>query len=391
MKFDNIFAKLKKIELILLKALPVKKCVLFNSFNGLYSDNPKYVSVLLHDSYPDVKIYWIIGNDSSEEIPDYVGKVPVRGFYHDYMMSTSAVVVDNFSGIRRMEKKVPSKFAEIYTKDTRRVNISTWHGTPLKKIGFDIPRIKNSKYYYTSSNYIVSGCTYVKDCFFTAFPGVKVNLYGTPRNDCLVRQQTVDNYKKLKNKLNLPLNKRIVLYAPTFREDVYESGVHQLEELDIQRLLFALNKRFGGEWVFVYRVHHEVFGKVDFNNLHEDIKSSVIPGNVGDDMAEYLQVTDALITDYSGSMYDFVLTGKPCWLFALDKQHYEQEERGFYMSISELPFSFSESIEDLYTSIECFDSVEYEYKIKVFLKNIGNVEDGNASKRIVDDIINYLS
>lgn len=387
----NIKAKLKKIGIILLKALPVKHCVLFNSFDGLYNDNPKYVSVMLHSLYPDVKIFWVVGEDSHEAIPDYVHKVPAKGFYRDVIESTSAVVVDNFSGIRRMEKNVPSKWVEVYTKDSRRINISTWHGTPLKKIGFDIPGIKNSKYYYTSSKYMISGCSYVKNCFSTAFPGVEVRMYGTPRNDCLVGKTGEANSNELKKKLRLPLNKKVVLYAPTFRESTYESGVHQLEQLNIRDLLSALNERFGGEWVFVYRVHHEVFGKVNFECLTDDIKECIYPGNIGDDMAEYLQVTDALITDYSGSMYDFALTGRPCWLFALDRSHYEQVERGFYMSLSELPFLFLEKPADLYDAIRGFDSAEYKKKVGKFLTKIGNIEDGQASRRLVDDIIKYMN
>lgn len=278
MMIKNISEKLKKIEIILLKALPVKKCVLFNSFDGLYNDNPKYVSVLLHSLYPDVKIFWIVGKDTHEAIPDYVHRVPVKGFYRDIIESISAVVVDNFSGIRRMEKNVPSKWVEIYTKDPRRINISTWHGTPLKRIGFDIPGIKNSKYYYTSSTYMISGCSYVKNCFSTAFPGVEVRMYGTPRNDCLIRLPNEDDRNYLKKKLGLPLNKKVVLYAPTFRESTYESGEHQLEQLNIRELLSVLNNRFGDDWVFVYRVHHEVFGKVNFECLTDDIKKVFIQG-----------------------------------------------------------------------------------------------------------------
>lgn len=108
-------------------------------------------------------------------------------------------------------------------------------------------------------------------------------------------------------------------------------------------------------------------------------------------MAEYLQITDVLITDYSGSMYDFALTGRPCWLFALDRKHYESVERGFYMPISELPFQFLESTADLYDAIRNFDSTEYKKDIDRFLENIGNIEDGQASRRIVDDIIGYLN
>ena len=384
-------AKIKKIENSIILLLPTQEMVVFTSFNGLYNDNPRYISECLHRKSPKTRIYWVIGENTKESVPEYITMIKPSGLKYEILINTAKVVVDNFTGIRRLEKNRPSQFGKVYTKSKSRYNISTWHGTPLKKIGFDTPGVINKEYFYTSTNYLIAGCEYVKDVFSTAFPGVEVRMYGTPRNDCLCKCVSESKNIVLRKKLRLPLDKKIVLFAPTFRSDIYESGIHQLEEIDIPQLLQRLHDKFNGDWIFVYRVHHEVYGRIDFERLSENEKENVFAGNQGDDMAEYLQITDALITDYSGSMFDFVLTGKPCWLFALDRKHYENVERGFYMPISELPFTFAESLNELYKAIEAFDPIDYEKKANKFLELIGNVEDGNASEKIAEDILSFLS
>lgn len=128
-----ISEKLKKIGLIILKLLPVKKCVVFDSFHGLYNDNPRYISEELYKLHPEISQYWVKDSKSVSEFPEHAHIIKPHGFYHDYLFGTARVVVDNFNGIRRLEKNSKSRLAEVYTKDKKRKNISTWHGTPLKK------------------------------------------------------------------------------------------------------------------------------------------------------------------------------------------------------------------------------------------------------------------
>ena len=116
----------------------------------------------------------------------------------------------------------------------------------------------------------------------------------------------------------------------------------------------------------------------------------LINGNIGDDMAEYLACTDILITDYSSSMFDFALTGKPCFLFAPDREHYEKKERGFYLDYDSLPFPISYTNEELIKNIQKFDDAAYRERVLRFLEEIGNVEDGKASERIAQCIVHFI-
>ncbi len=368
---------------------PIKEnTVYFDSFHGHYSDNPKYISEKLHALAPDVQIVWSCSSLGKETAPDYAKKVEFRSKeYYEYI-NTAKVVVDNHTGLREFGfRKSRNILLEKFANRKGQLCIATWHGTPLKKIGCDL--LPQGQYCMpTSADYMVAGCKFTADAFSGAFcmDQQKVRLYGTPRNDILF-QKNIDT-DSLKEKLGLPLNKKMVLFAPTFRDKAAD-GVRQLALLDIPRLLEKLDAVLGGEHVFVTRMHHYVFEMMGDSPLLKELKKHTVDGNVGDDMAEYLACTDVLITDYSSSFFDFALTGKPCFLFVPDKAEYLRD-RGVYLDFCALPFPMAETMDDLLVKIETFEPETYRGAVKDYLESIGNVEDGQASQRIVEDILAFL-
>ena len=367
---------------------PIKEnTVFFDSFHGRYSDNPKYISEKLHEMAPNVKIVWSCAGQM-KNWPDYIETVGFRSkVYYEYV-NTAKVVVDNHTGLREFGfRKRRYVLLEKFAKRNGQLCISTWHGTPLKKIGRDIlptPR----DYMPTSANYMAAGCQYTADMLSQAFcfEKSKIMMCGTPRNDLLFKQNI--EVDKLKEKLGLPLDKKVVLFAPTYRDHV-EAGIKQLELLDIPALLQKLDDHMGAEYVFVTRVHHYVLDRIQDEKLLKTLKERAIDGNVGDDMAEYLACTDVLITDYSGSLFDFAITGKPCFLFVPDKAEYLRD-RGLYLDFDDLPFPMAEKFDDLLGAIEKFSPKAYGEAVDAFQTRIGNVEDGQASLRIVEEILAFL-
>ena len=97
-----------------------------------------------------------------------------------------------------------------------------------------------------------------------------------------------------------------------------------------------------------------------------------------------------LITDYSGSLFDYALTKKPCFLFAPDRDYYEHVWPGFLMQYDQVPYPIAEDFASLIDNIKDYDEKTSDQKRISFLKTIGNVEDGHASERIVEDIVTYL-
>lgn len=361
--------------------------VLFISFKGQYSDNPKYVLLKLHEIYPQARIYLAISDRHSgmENIPDYVLPVHTKSLKFKFLLCRCHVCVDNMAGLQ-----IPDMLIFRYIKKILAINsqliISTWHGTPLKKLLRDSLDWNSSNSLFLH-DFLIAGNKYTAlklSACCQKIP-IKISLTGTPRNDILFNNH--DKTKILKSKLRLPHNKKIILFAPTFREDTYESGIYQMEILNIYSIIDACSQYLAGNYIFVYRLHQLVLLTIDLSRYQSPV---IFNGNIGDDMAEYLACTDILITDYSSSMFDFALTGKPCFLFAPDREHYEKKERGFYLDYDSLPFPISYTNEELIKNIQEFDDVAYRERVSRFLEEIGNVEDGKASERIAECIVHFL-
>ena len=381
-------------SLVELKCYPTTRAVLFNSFGGQYNDNPKYISEMLHKHAPQVTIYWTKSNKGRDTFPDYAKIVEMGSGEYQKLVNTAAVVVDNHTGLRSnicKKNKLATCFLLWLTNKKKRgqLNISTWHGTPLKKIGMDEPGNRNSCFYFCSTDYMLSGCSYTSIALRSAFgKDLKIKEYGTPRNDLLFK----DNVSKdeLKRKLGIPLNKKVLIYAPTFRNNPDISGFRQMESIDYLLLLRELEHKFGGEWCFVFRVHNLVLDKLNNTQLIK-YGDSIINGNLHDDMAEYLFCSDLLLTDYSGSLFDFSLTKRICILYTPDLEEYANNERGFYMPISKLPFPIAKNFDEVIDAIRSFDEKKYKLEIDDFLKLLENKEDGHASERVVSDILSFLN
>ncbi len=377
----------EKLRFLLLRNLPVKKnTVMFKSFAGQYGDNPRYVSEKLHEIRPDLNIVWVTSEESSgTDYPDYVKTIRYDSWAYDYYAATSIVIVDNMSGIRAFRQKSERSYRELFLRREGQLNLCTWHGTPLKHIGVqENPAVS---IYQTSARYMSSGNEYCFEIFKKAFPGIAQVKYGTPRNDIFFHPV---NGSELRRKLGLPEDRKLLLYAPTFRFDVNSSGVDQLLSLDLETLLKALSESFEGEWSLVIRLHHEVLSA-----LHERFSAfvdndRVFDGTLHDDIGSYLSVCDALLTDYSSSFFDLCLSDKPVFLMAQDKERYIAQERGLYLSLEELPFAFSESPEDLYDHIRHYDERSELERRSAFLEGIGNFEDGHASERFAEDIVKFI-
>lgn len=370
----------------------IKNTVLFRSFMGQYNDNPKYVSEELHRRCPEIKTVWAVRDGKKEDFPDYAELVELDSAEYIRYISRAEVVVDNYSGCRsnflgngNIIKKLILPVVGKHKKG--QLNISTWHGTPLKHIALDEPKYKKSKHSraYINADVLMAGCRVTADAFSTALNWDKpIMMCGTPRNDLLFE----DNAEKMKAKLGLPQDKKIIMFAPTFRDSVEMSGISQLGDIDFERLFDVLNKKFGGEWCFVFRSHNLVMKKIQENGLK--VNDKIINGNAYSDMAEYLSCTDVLLTDYSSSMFDFALTGKPCFLYTPDLADYRSNERGFYFDISSTPFPIADTFQELVDNIRNFDDSGYRNNVKLFLESIGNTENGTASEKTVDKILEHM-
>ena len=235
-----------------------------------------------------------------------------------------------------------------------------------------------------TTDLMVSGSSFMSDLYRRSFWfSGEVAPFGTPRNDIFFQNHTALG-AKIRSALNLPADRNLILYAPTFRAD------HSMDAyaLDAENLVHACTKRFGGNWTLLVRLHPGIAdqsaGLFPYDGMN------IVDATMYPDMQELLAGIDLLITDYSSSMFDFALSGKPCIQFAMDIEDY-RKDRNFYFPINDLPFPLAQSNEELTNLVLNYDETQWSGKWEKFKADNGFCEDGNAAKKCAQWILERLN
>lgn len=359
--------------------LPIdKKKVLFSSYYGRgYSDSSKAICEALRASGKEMKLCWLVKSEAeAATLPE--GVIPVdqnNPLKRILAYSTSRVWVDNCRKYVRRKRK-----GQYY--------LQTWHGFALKMIEADAVQaldddyIQGSKADSAQTDVIVSGSRFMTGLYKKSFwYGGEVAELGTPRNDIFFGDNTGFS-GRIRAALNLPEGRRLLLYAPTFRAD------HSLScyALDAGRALRACEARFGGEWSALIRLHPNIASLSA--GLFPYDGDKIVDATAYPDMQELLAGIDLLITDYSSSMFDYALSGKPCIQFALDIESYAKE-RNFYFPLDALPFPLARSNEELEHLIHTYDQPQWSERWTQFQADNGICEDGKAASRCAEWILEH--
>ncbi|WP_424356068.1 CDP-glycerol:glycerophosphate glycerophosphotransferase [Methanobacterium sp. MBAC-LM] len=374
--YINIFNKLKMKE----------NMILFESFRGdYYSDSPKYLYEYLYNNYKDnFRFIWVI-NDKNKKIPGSPKMVKRLSLSYYYYIARSKYWVINLRQLRRLRKR------------KEQVILSTWHGTPLKKLGLDIDEIYSAtpqiKKHYVSDaskwDYLISANEYSTKILRRAFKYTgEILEYGYPRNDILYTKNKELSIKIKKN-LGIPLNKKVILYAPTWRDDeYYEQGQYKF---NLKLELDKIQKELGEEYVILVRTHYFIADNLDLSKFNK------FAYNVSyyDDIAELYLISDILITDYSSVFFDFANLKLPILFYTYDLKKYSSVLRGFYIDIEkEVPGPLLFTTEEVIDNIKNIDRVFEEYKEKydTFYNRFCYLDDGYSSKRICEKVFkDYLN
>lgn len=317
------------------------KLIVFEAYMGRqYSCSPKslYKAMLEDDEYKDFIKVWafkkpkehedLLKNDNT-----VVVKYKSKQYYKYY--STAKYWVTN-SRIPNEIKKHPD---QIY--------IQCWHGTPLKKLGLDIENYTGTKIstkdlhhnYKVDAqrySYLVSPSNFFNEKITSAF-GLKDigkdNIFiekGYPRNDFLY-EFTEDDCERIKENLNIPRTKKVILYAPTWRENQHEPGVGYTYDLGLN--FDILQKELEDEYVILFRAHYFISNAFNF----EKYNGFIINASNHDDINELYIVSDMLITDYSSVFFDYANLSRPIIFYMYDFEEYKNKMRDFYLSVKDLP------------------------------------------------------
>jgi CDP-glycerol glycerophosphotransferase len=359
------------------RALPRKRTVLFESGLGRqYAGNPKYIYERLVERGEAAKSVWVL--DSTQRMKDATTRKVARktpGFY--WHLGRAKVWVTD------------QHFPHGLTPPRGTGFIQTWHGTPLKRMWFDLEEIRFQPDDYVEKgakrlaywDVLLAQSEYAASIFRSAFRFTgKMITEGYPRNDILVGDEA-DRVEAVRKRVGVPNGKRVVLYAPTFRDDERaERGATHDMELDFARFGEVL----GNDHFLLVRTHMFVHTKRRTMRRLEGIGADV---SGYDDMQELLMIADILVTDYSSVLFDFAVTGRPMIFFAYDLDHYRDDLRGFYLDYEEeMPGPIVRSSDEVIEAIRSVDAWKDEYveSLERFRMEFCPHDDGMASERVID-------
>ena len=349
----------------------LRDAVLFESFQGkVIGDNPLDIFNEVKARYPHLDLIWATGKDTTA--PE--GARGVRFGSREWLqaLATSKYLVNN------------TNFPWYFRKVAGQVYLQTWHGTPLKRLGREIPNNQLTKSYLDTMDreasywdYLISPSPFCTEVFPGAFGySGKIIETGYPRNDRLSKI-TGAQRQEIRERIGVSdPSTYLVLYAPTWR-DYNRSATGNWQSVNFMDENIELPDGFQ----MLYRGH------TNTHAVHnERVAGGAIDVTMYPDVTELYIAADILITDYSSVMFDYTVTGKPIMFLAPDLERY-RAERGFYFDFEKLaPGPILNSDREVLQALGRIDQIskQYEPRYRAWQQKFNSLEDGNAAKRVVD-------
>lgn len=347
-----------------------KKMILFTALSRKYNDSPRaiYEMLMTLPQFSDYKFVWAL-EDLSTNIP---GSNVVK------------VKADSLSYFRHALKAkywVSSVNIErsLNFKKRRCVYLNTWHGTPLKHIGNDVTG--RNDFNFSAVNYFCFASTFERDIMIQAFKTKEKAMIptGLPRNDILYLKPSEITLQKIKSNLHIPNNKKVILYAPTWRDSNDNGRTYSIAP-PINTEFWK--KQLGDKYVLLFRTHgytNKLIG-IEFDDIIRDV--STYP-----DINDLFLISDILISDYSASIIDYSILERPIVCFAYDYEEYKAT-RGLYLDLhKEMPSGVLKSEQEVIHHIISMDYVKECSKSRL-LKNKYCHYGGNATKKCIEYLFN---
>lgn len=354
-----------------------EKSVYFASFRGQYSDNPRAISECLHKIAPDVKIVWLVKPQFFKYVPDYVTIVPPKPRLALKAQAQASVWVLNYTY---------RKHLGVY-KGRNNFYIQTWHGDRgIKAIGYltgqgskndiDGHNMSECDLFIAASDYGVrkarQGLRYEGE----------VMEEGMPRNDKLLNRNIFSSEAdKIRKSLGIGNDVKVVLYAPTFRD---EQRTMQCA-IDIGQTLKNLEAN-GEKWMCLVR-SHSLTKKISTDSDN----AAYLDVSAYPDMADLLLIADLLLTDYSSCAGDFLLTEKPVVLVHFDKDEYLSKARSLWINPEEAGYLVAKDQSELNSIVSRLYTYDHKAIANKLNQFYGTKESGNASEAVAKRIVQELN
>jgi CDP-glycerol glycerophosphotransferase len=352
--------------------------VVYNSFQGRFSDNPRAIYEELARRTQDCTHVWTGGKSEPGSFPDGTRVVLPGTADHRHEVQQAKYVVANVEMREQLDKRPGVVF------------LQTWHGTALKRIGYDNRYVvanpaafERDVREYERWDYLISPNAFTSSIFHSAFRGFQGEILetGYPRNDVLNAPERDEIRARVRAELGIEEGKTVVLYAPTWRDDLFHE--HGPGGFSLALDVAELARRLGDDHVFLLRLHFLVSGELG------DTGDAVRNVSGYEDIRDLYLAADILITDYSSVMFDFAITGKPLIFYTYDLEYYRDELRGFYFDFeAEAPGPLCGDMDELISALTDLPGTERSHADRYarFRERFCSLEDGHAARRVVDRV-----
>ncbi|MCY8557055.1 glycosyltransferase [Bacillus haynesii] len=357
--------------------------IFYESYHGkAMNDNPFAIfkHLINNEEYKNFTHIWALNDQDNPYAQKYKGLKNVR-----FVKVHSEEYIKYLTKAKYLINNVT--FPTYFQKKEGQIYINTWHGTPLKTLGKDmegpIGQHKNIQRNFLHSDYILSPNQFTSEKLIDShdLAGIyngEIIEEGYPRMDLTFNTDKEELRKTLENFIELDPNKKVILYAPTWRGEV--GSVSNINE-ELFNHISELNEKIPDDYQLVLKVHTLLFKYIEHD---EQLMNKCIPDCI--DTNELLSLVDILITDYSSIFFDYMATNKPILYFMYDKEQY-LKKRGMYLDVNTLAGPICKTTDELAKCIKDIESIQEQYQSvyqemnEIYIKRVGD-----ATQKVVDII-----
>ena len=368
------------------KELPVdEKLILFEVYRGAKIGDTPYAMFLQMQQdtfYADFKFIWTINskdNPYRKKISCFNNVQFCRRDDRQYAktLASAKYLINN------------KAFPHYFVKRKEQIHISSWHATAFKALGKHqggtMGQFKNITRNYVQTDYLVMPNKFTSDIMLESndvhdvFPGHVIEE-GYPRNDLIINTKREEVLAILRGVLQFDENKKIVLYAPTWRG---ETGNYENTTKETFENLEEIQKEIGEEYELFLKVHDLTAKYIEENARASKFK--IIPDWI--DTNELLNIVDILITDYSSIFIDFLVLERPIIFYSYDLEEYIKD-RGLYFDMNDMPGPNCSTAAEVVSAVKEAEVLVSKYQDRYFKlkEEFCGRDDGKASQRVCDII-----
>jgi CDP-glycerol glycerophosphotransferase (TagB/SpsB family) len=352
--------------------------IVFTAFRGHFSDSPRALYEALLERGLDADVTWLSAPHTQAGFPADVRTAEFGSPESIAALESADVVISNDHIPLDWEKKAGATY------------LQTWHGTMLKRIHNDVLWAPEGRLAYLEHDIarwdlLLSPNAVSTDRLRKAFGYTgPIHETGLPRNDVLSSPRAGEIRAAVRAELGIADGQTAVLYTPTWRDDlVFQKTGPQDFEFPVD--LDDFTARLGTDHVLLLRLHNMVMDRLEI------AEGSVVRDVCGHpDISHLYLAADILVTDYSSTMFDFAITGRPILNFTYDLDYFRDTLRGFYFDLAEAaPAPLLGTSKELVEAIADIDAVTAQHADRYarFREAFTHLEDGRATERVLDLLV----